>query len=193
MKSGHPTEKCGAKTRQGKPCGKVAGWGTSHVGVGRCKLHGGASPNAEVAGAVQLARREAVVMGCPLDIDPHEALLECLRIAAGEVAYASSKVAALEKPTMMTMFGPQLDTWITVRQSAMDRVVTYSKIAIAAGIEERKVRLAEAEGAMLAEVIRLVLDDLGVSHRKELPGILRRRLEEASTGRLRLLQGGKAA
>ncbi|KIL36217.1 hypothetical protein SD71_09735 [Cohnella kolymensis] len=34
---------CEAKGRGGKPCQRPAGWGTSHVGVGRCKLHGGAS------------------------------------------------------------------------------------------------------------------------------------------------------
>lgn len=34
---------CGAKTRKGTPCQQVAGWGTDHVGSGRCKLHGGKS------------------------------------------------------------------------------------------------------------------------------------------------------
>jgi len=35
---------CGAENRAGQPCGLPAGWGTDHVGEGRCKLHGGASP-----------------------------------------------------------------------------------------------------------------------------------------------------
>ena len=35
--------KCGAKTRAGTPCQLLAGWGTDHVGTGRCKLHGGSS------------------------------------------------------------------------------------------------------------------------------------------------------
>lgn len=34
---------CGAKTRAGTPCMKTAGWGTSHLGTGKCKLHGGSS------------------------------------------------------------------------------------------------------------------------------------------------------
>ena len=34
---------CGAKTRAGTPCKRPAGWGTNHVGEGRCKLHGGKS------------------------------------------------------------------------------------------------------------------------------------------------------
>ena len=37
-------KKCGAKTRAGTPCKRPSGWGTDHVGEGRCKLHGGASP-----------------------------------------------------------------------------------------------------------------------------------------------------
>lgn len=35
---------CGATAkRTGEPCEQPAGWGTGHVGEGRCKLHGGAS------------------------------------------------------------------------------------------------------------------------------------------------------
>ena len=36
---------CGAIKRQrGDPCTQKAGWGTDHVGEGRCKLHGGLVP-----------------------------------------------------------------------------------------------------------------------------------------------------
>jgi len=35
---------CGAENRHGEPCGMTAGWGTDHVGEGRCRFHGGASP-----------------------------------------------------------------------------------------------------------------------------------------------------
>jgi len=35
---------CGAKTRAGTRCELRAGWGTDHVGEGRCKLHGGKTP-----------------------------------------------------------------------------------------------------------------------------------------------------
>lgn len=37
------SEKCGAKNRSGGQCARPAGWGTNHAGVGKCKLHGGAS------------------------------------------------------------------------------------------------------------------------------------------------------
>lgn len=38
---------CGATRRQGdkSPCKRPAGWGTSHVGFGTCKLHGGSTPD----------------------------------------------------------------------------------------------------------------------------------------------------
>lgn len=40
-----PHATCGATTkRKGTPCSKPAGWRTDHAGVGRCYLHGGATP-----------------------------------------------------------------------------------------------------------------------------------------------------
>ena len=42
----HDKKYCGAKTRTGTPCRRPAGWGTDHVGEGRCKLHGGRSTGA---------------------------------------------------------------------------------------------------------------------------------------------------
>jgi hypothetical protein len=37
-------QKCGAKTKSGKPCRHPAGFRTDHVGEGRCYLHGGRTP-----------------------------------------------------------------------------------------------------------------------------------------------------
>lgn len=39
-------QNCGASNRDGDPCQLPAGWGTTHVGSGRCKLHGGESTGA---------------------------------------------------------------------------------------------------------------------------------------------------
>ena len=40
--------RCGAKTRAGTPCQQKAGWGTEHVGSGKCKLHGGKTTGAPI-------------------------------------------------------------------------------------------------------------------------------------------------
>lgn len=44
----HDRRLCGARKRQprhlGERCARPAGWGTTHLGFGRCKLHGGATP-----------------------------------------------------------------------------------------------------------------------------------------------------
>jgi hypothetical protein len=45
---------------------------------------------------VQLARREQQIMGAPLSIEPQDAILECIAISAGEVAYASERIAELQ-------------------------------------------------------------------------------------------------
>lgn len=196
MSSQDPVNRCGAKTRGGTPCQRPAGAGTGHVGTGRCKLHGGASPQAELSGAVQLARRDATVLGAPLDVEPHVAILECIRIAAGEVRYASEQIANLSEDDAVgaivttvereggengggseTRHGPPaLHIWAVVRHQAMDRLVDYSKVAINAGIEERRVRLAEQQGALLAQAIRGILAELGVGDRPDVPGIVRRHL-----------------
>lgn len=45
MKEYDPKRHCGATTRQrGAPCVQPKGYGTVHVGRGRCKFHGGISP-----------------------------------------------------------------------------------------------------------------------------------------------------
>src|SRR5687768_3240460 len=53
---------CGARTRQtGQPCSRPAGWGTDHAGLGKCKLHGGASSGRPpIHGRYSLAHRRSL-------------------------------------------------------------------------------------------------------------------------------------
>ena len=183
---------CGGEKRDGGKCERPAGWGTSHFGVGTCKLHGGSAPFAELNGVVELARREMVVMGCPISIEPKTAILECIRIVAGEVRFASDRVAELEledavgpvrtlklvpagvgadddapaipAPSVDEMrFGPpMLHIWINVRDRAMDRLVAYSVAAMRAKVEDELVKIAKREAEMLADAVRGMLVDFGV-------------------------------
>lgn len=171
---------CAASTRSGGKCKKQAGWGTEHLGSGRCKLHGGSTPNHQKKAALDTAK----IMGEEMDVDPLDALLWCVRIAAGEIAYCSAQIAALDKPTESTMFGKKLDMWIEVRQVAVAQLAKYSKMALDAGVAERQVQLAERYGEMLAELIGGILGELKLTkaQKEKAPEIVGRHL--------RLIEGG---
>lgn len=52
---------CGAKKRQGEGhCTQPAGWGTEHVGRGRCKLHGGNAGRPIIYGRYSLEHRKSL-------------------------------------------------------------------------------------------------------------------------------------
>ena len=204
------TDHCGAKTKAGGNCQRPAGWGTTHPGAGNCKLHGGASPNGELHGNLELAKREAAVMGQPLPVDPGDALLQCIQIAAGEVQYASLRIAELDDDQAVveqrqvktrplsegkdgedphttveevtTSTTAELHIWIRVRQQAMDRLVNYSSVAIKAGLEERRVKIAEQTGQLIASAVRGILEELGVADRPETPAVVRRHLTLVAGG-----------
>lgn len=198
-----PDGKCGAKTRKGTPCKRKAGANTNHPGIGRCANHLGATAANERTAAIHLAKRELQVMGKPLPIHPIDAILQCVSIAAGEVQYASDRIAELREDTAV---GPEVSTrplklekgaedrtervedhgpvtlniWIKVRHDAMDRLAHYSKVALAAGVAERQIRLAEQQAQLIATAVRGILTDLGVANRPDAPAIVRRHLELVS-------------
>jgi hypothetical protein len=173
------TKKCGAKTRTGGTCGRPAGWGTD-FNHGRCKLHGGRTPTGRKGNARAALGHELQIMGMPREVDPHDAMLQCIYIAAGELDYATERVGELKRAMVPTLFGPKLNEWINVRQQAMDRLVSYSKIALAAGVEERRVRVAEQQGAQIVQVLRGVLTELGVADHPDVPAIVSRHLRAAA-------------
>jgi hypothetical protein len=93
------TERCGAKKRQGiGHCTQVAGWGTDHPGVGKCKLHGGATESGRKAATREGAEQEAqrMVRLAGVDQDPIEHLLESLHLAAALVQVWGTMVAAID-------------------------------------------------------------------------------------------------
>lgn len=150
--------------------------------------------------------RSEVVMGIGIDIDPMDALLACVRIAAGEVAYATYKVQSLEpdmaighpetikrRPLSLGKDGedpgnvveevtteqPSLHVWIRVRQNSLERLAKFSKMALDAGVAQRQVELAEGAGDTLALELRKVFDELNLSAVQEamLPDLVRSMLE----------------
>lgn len=178
----HDSPKCGAKKRQGEGCCKrPAGWGTDHPGTGQCKLHGGCVRNSRVAASEELARKAVITYGLPRDISPTDALLEEVRYTAGHVAWLREKVAELEDRDLVwgvtevadkqatefkgtdTTEAARPNVWLELYYRERKHLVDVTKAAISAGIEERRVKLAEAQGALLNGVIRRILARLSLS------------------------------
>lgn len=90
-----PPPRCGAKTRSREgTCKKVAGAGTDHYGIGRCKWHGGSTPTHRKQAALQQLRDELAAIGAKRQITPAQALLERVQAKAAEVEYWTRVVQA---------------------------------------------------------------------------------------------------
>lgn len=168
--------RCGAQTRAGTKCTQAAGWGTDHVGHGACKLHGGAMRNHKVAAQKSIAAEAVKTYGLPREVDPRDALLEEVHRTAGAVDWLRGQVEALAPDTVTwgvteekSSTGKDGDSrteaaavnvWVQLYQAERKHLVDVCKAAISAGIEERRVKLAEQQGALLASVIRGILGDL---------------------------------
>lgn len=176
---GHDTRLCGAQRRQGEgTCTQTAGWGTSTPGFGRCKLHGGKTPSHVAAAAKAIAARAVATYGLPIEIDPRDALLAEVHRTAGAVAYLAERVRGLSEEELIwgvteeTEQGATEFPGVNVKREAKPNIwrqmlleerkhlVDVCRVAVAAGIEERRIRLAESLGGQLAAMLRAVLEDV---------------------------------
>ncbi len=66
--------------------------------------------------------------------------------------------------------------WIRLYQEERRHFVAVAKTCVAVGIEERRVHLAEAQGELIAQVLRGVLEELGVGDDARVPAVVRRHL-----------------
>lgn len=177
------TRYCGGKTRRGTACEREAGWGTSHPGAGKCKHHGGATPNGETAAAKEVARREAARFGMG-DAEPTDVLLRCVREAAGFTEFARRKVVDLSDAELIVH--GDLTAWAKVYADGQERTARFAYMAIKAGVAERQVRLAERMGELLSGAMERVLDAL------DLPPKDRMKAVKVFTGALAELEMGDA-
>ena len=187
----------GTSKQTGKPCGLGAGHGTDHPGFGNCKFHGGATQN----GTKHAAREQAARLGAELDMDPHEALLIAVRKAAMWERYCAEQVAQLEATAVVVeqtkvrrsdtggyvekSSRAELNVWVREHQHALDQLARLAKVAIDAGVDERRIRLEEALVGELANAIDGLLSELGVRDHPEAPAAVRRCFT--------LIEGGRAA
>lgn len=173
-----PGDKCGARKNSGGVCKQPAGFGTPHYGIGSCVYHAGNTPSHLVSAGNQMLNQ---LMGEPIEMNPLDALLWCIKIYAGEVEWLSEQLKELQKSTwveMDYMGQKQLNIWARERISATERLAKASKMAIDAGIAERQVRMAENFGHTIAALVQGILTDLQLSAEQKTvaPVIVRKHL-----------------
>ncbi len=101
---GRDSSKCGGATRGvrgGGKCTRPAGWGTDHVGVGRCKLHGGSTPNHVVAAQRVMAAQAVATYGIKSDLPPTAALLEEAQWSHGHVVWLRDVVQQIDPEALV--------------------------------------------------------------------------------------------
>lgn len=155
------------------------------VGGTTCSIHGGNAPAARAAAArrvqEQTLHAAAVTYGLPRDIGPAEALLEEIRATAGHVLWLRERVQELQADELTwgreqytegadgsgehfkSVEGARPHVLLDLYDRERKTLVDLSRTALSAGVEERRVRLAEQTGAMVAQVIRRVLEGLNLS------------------------------
>ncbi|MFF5791114.1 hypothetical protein ACFY5D_03600 [Paeniglutamicibacter sp. NPDC012692] len=175
---------CGGKKRKdGEPCGAPP-----LKGATRCGNHGGKSPQAQRAAERRLAEQELQNIVKTLgirdqypDVDPGAALLEEIRVTHAHVQWLRGQVAELspqeltwgtvqheegvgpEGPIDKSTEKAEPSVWYQLYCRERDHLVKVSAAALRAGIEERKVRMAEQQGELVAVVLKQIFGALNLS------------------------------
>lgn len=177
--------RCTATAKQtGERCKRRAA-----PGADVCVIHGGRSPQARAAAAHRLQRRHlegdlgALLAELELDAsgrDPVDALLDavhrCWAMAkvlgalTGGLSTSAGSPDAMWGPNHLGDGAPHVLT--TMYGQWLERAARASKLAIDAGVEERRVQLAERVGAVMVDVLRGVLDDIGLTEEQREAAVL---------------------
>ena len=174
---------CKAKSKQsGQRCRKPA-----TPGLDVCAMHGGSTKKAKAKSqrAVQSAKAAAVAqrIGLKVDVQPQQALLDEVQRSAGMVLFYEEQVNAVagidtdrlsrgvirieeiqsKFSTTTTTTEASVHVWLQLYNEERDRLVRVAATAIRAGIEERRVELAEQQGQAFVSVIRNILNRLALT------------------------------
>lgn len=142
-------------------------------------MHGGSTPASLRKAAARVeqekAKQAVETYGLPRDVDPLDALLEELHRTAGHVAWLAVEVAALEESNLAGVL-------VGLYQAERKHLTDVARTCIQAGIAERQVRIAEAQGMVIATAIKGILAELGIAERVDIGPLVRKHLTMVSGG-----------
>lgn len=188
---------CNGHRKDGSPCE-----GPAVTGADKCRMHLGKKAGAVLAEA--RARQLVETYGRKIETTAVDALLDEVQWTAGHVAWLRQRVQEIETGESVEGEQPLVwgvtkrktggddrgvteeaapNIWLRLYQTERTHLVKVCAEAIRAGIEERRVRLAEQQGALVADVIRQILGDLNLSAEQEA------RVADVVPFRLRALAG----
>jgi hypothetical protein len=133
-------------------------------------------PNHRRSAQAELAKRGVAEFGLPRNVEPIDALMEELWRTSGLVSFYESRIRELDEKALSQKVGgegesdtgltyharSEANVFIRMHKEEREHLVKVAKTCIDAGIEERRVRIAEAQGAMIAGLIRAILVGVGV-------------------------------
>lgn len=164
---------CGAKKKNGELCRAFAGQGTQHPGSGKCKFHGGSTPNHDKRAVTMDLKRRMVTLGEPIeDVTAVSALLSELYASTGHVAWLRQEIAGMSEDALGTVEGQAI---ISLYSGERDRKARIAKLCTEAGVDEAAVRVAETQVTIIGNALSRAADTAGLSApmRKRLGAALR--------------------
>jgi hypothetical protein len=189
--------RCTATTTAGNPC-KL----NSIDGGVVCHKHGGAAPQVKAKADIR-AEVMKWTLGDAVD-DPGEILLRMItqsrirvdgysllieeKVADGKEKFGDDfTLESLLVGSTFGEFGNKTGEYIrglvALEAQERDRLVGFAAKAIAAGLAERQVRMAERQGEMLAMVMTAIINDatlaLSPAQRKSMPDVIRAHITTA--------------
>lgn len=173
---------CGAKKR-----GKDEACGSSPVPGGtRCGRHGGNSPKAKAAAEQRTAEKEAREILGRIDPtapkqNPVEMLMTLIYGKSAEISWLREKVKSFTEeeltyglterqegigpqgPVDVSTYKTEQNIWWKLLREAENQLASWTSMALRAGVDERRIRIAENQANAIVGVIKNVLDSLNLS------------------------------
>ncbi|MEW6223180.1 MAG: hypothetical protein AB1627_00985 [Chloroflexota bacterium] len=172
-----PKRQCGAKGKPGRTehCRQPKGFGTSHPGTGRCKFHGGSSPNGRRHARREAAELALLALGVPHgDGDPFALLRDVVRHAHGQVlAVGRLLVEVVDDIREGKTPRIALAEAIALADRTLRTGGLVGKETVDSDVAERDMKLSEEIGFTIHQVLTAALDAAGVA------GEARTKAEEA--------------
>lgn len=168
------------------------------LGTGGCVLHAGSKQDEKNAAAKLVRRQPTLGAGQLRDVSPGQALLEEVARTAQEVEWLGQLVGVMDQdavvwgrdrervssagewPGTEVLSTAKPHVWVTLYHQQRRHLAAVCAAALAANVDERMVRIAEAQGAAIVQLLQAIFADrelaLTAEQRAVLPRLVPRHL-----------------